>query len=412
MDTPFFGNPMIRIKYYPSRVDRPGNRISRQVMNAQFHHASGNADVQLKPKNPMLHSRLPRFAAVLLLLLVSTVSSVLAEHIVVVVKPVAPFVIEEDGKLSGYSIDLWTEVARKAGWTDFEFKKVDNVPAMLDMLKSGQADVAVGALSITAERTKEIDFSHPFYDSGLDIMVKGGGSPGPFELLARLLTPSLVLTFGGIMVALVLVSHVLWWFERKHNHEDFPKHYSEGMVESIWWTTCVLIGGMCMNKDPKGLTGRVVGTAWALVGIAMISYLTATATSIMTVDTLGSDINGPKDLAGKAVATLQGTSADKYLQGQHMKVVEFTKLDDAVEALNQGKVKAVVYDAPVLMYYLAVNDAKDLHLIGHLFDKQKYGFGLQLSSKLRQQLNSALLSVEETEFLAKLDKLYFTPTGE
>jgi polar amino acid transport system substrate-binding protein len=358
------------------------------------------------------HRSVLKFACALLTLIFGTVSPAFAEHIVVVVKPVAPFVMDDNGKFTGYSIDLWNEVAREAGWTDFEFKKVDTVPAMLEMLKSGQADVGVGALSITSERSKEIDFSHPFYDSGLDILVKGGGSPSPFDLLRRLLTPALVLTFGGIMVALVLVSHILWWFERKHNHEDFPHHYGEGMVESIWWTTCVLIGGMCMNKDPKGITGRVIGTAWALVGIAMISYLTATATTIMTVDSLGNDISGPKDLVGKPVATLQGTSADKYLQTIHVKVVEFTKLDDAVDALNTDKVKAVVYDSPVLMYYLATNDAKDLHLVGHLFDKQKYGFGLQLSSKLRQQLNSALLTVEETEFLGKLDKLYFTPTGD
>ena len=349
--------------------------------------------------------------ALLLLGLISCASSNLwAEHIVVVVKPVAPFVIEQDGKFSGYSIDLWNEVARTAGWTDVEFKRVDTVPAMIDALKTGQADVAVGALSITSERTKEIDFSHPFYDSGLDIMVKGGSAPGSLNLLVRLLTPALLLTFGGIIVALILVSHILWWFERKHNHEDFPHHYSEGMTESIWWTTCVLIGGMCMNKDPKGITGRIIGTAWALVGIAMISYLTATATSIMTVDSLGNDINGPKDLAGKPVATVQGTSADRYLQNLHLKVVEFAKVDDAVAALQQDKVKAVVYDAPVLMYYLAVNDSKELHLVGHLFDKQKYGFGLVLSSKLRQQMNSALLSVEESDFLDKLDKIYFTPT--
>jgi polar amino acid transport system substrate-binding protein len=339
-------------------------------------------------------------------------SNLLADHIVVAVKPVAPFVMEKDGKFSGYSIDLWTEVARQAGWTDFEYKKVDTVPAMLDALKSGQAQVGVGALSITSERVKEIDFSHPFYDSGLDIMVKGGGAPGPIDLLMRLFTPALILTFGGIMVALVIVSHILWWFERKHNHEDFPHHYGEGMIESIWWTTCVLIGGMCMNKDPKGITGRVIGTAWALVGIAMISYLTATATTIMTVDSLGNDINGPKDLVGKPVATLQGTAADKYLQAEHMKVVEFTKLDDAVDALKDNKVKAVVYDSPVLMYYLAMNNSKELHLVGHLFDKQKYGFGLQLNSKLRQPLNTALLSVEESDFLQKLDKLYFTPTEE
>jgi ABC-type amino acid transport substrate-binding protein len=345
-------------------------------------------------------------------LLLAAPCSLRAQKITVVVKPVAPFVIEQDGKLSGYSIDLWNEVARTAGWTDVEFKTVDTVPEMIDALKSGQADVGVGALSITAEREKEIDFSHPFYDSGLDILVKGGGAPGPLELLRRLFTPALILTFAGIMLALIVVSHILWWFERKHNHEDFPHHYGAGMVESIWWTTCVLIGGMCMNKDPKGITGRVVGTAWALVGIAMISYLTATATTIMTVDSLGNDINGPRDLAGKPVATLQGTSADRFLQTQHMKVVEFAKLDDAVSALQDGKVKAVVYDAPVLMYYLVVNDAKDLHLVGHLFAKQKYGFGLQLSSKLRQQLNSALLSVEESDYPDKLDKIYFTPTDQ
>jgi len=337
-------------------------------------------------------------------------SSVPSNHIVVVVKPVAPFVMVDNGKLSGYSIDLWNEVAKTAGWTDIQYIIVDNVPAMLDALKTGKADVAVGALSITAERSKEIDFSHPFYDSGLDIMVKGGSAPGPFQLLMRLLTPSLILTLLGIVVALIIVSHILWWFERKHNHEDFPHHYGEGMIESVWWTTCVLIGGMCMNKDPKGITGRVIGTAWALVGIGMISYLTATATTIMTVDSLGNEISGPKDLAGKPVATVQGTSADHYLQTLHLNVVEFPKLDDAIDALKADKVKAVVYDSPIMMYYLAVNGDKDLHLVGHLFDKQKYGFGLQLSSKLRQTLNSALLSVEETDFLDKLDKIYFTPS--
>ena len=346
------------------------------------------------------------------MLFVASARPGLAEHINVVVKPVAPFVMEQDGKFTGYSIDLWNQVAHEAGWTDFSFKKVTTVPEMIDALKSGQADVGVGALSITSERAKEIDFSHPFYDSGLDILVKGGGSPSPFELLKRLFTPALVLTFGGIMLALVVVSHILWWFERKHNHEDFPHHYGEGMIESIWWTTCVLIGGMCMNKDPKGLTGRVVGTAWALVGIAMISYLTATATTIMTVDSLGNEISGPRDLAGKAVATLSGSSAERYLQQQHLKVVEFTKIEDAVAALEADKVKAVVYDSPVLLYYLVENNAKDLHLVGHLFDKQKYGFGLQSASKLRQQLNSALLTVEESDYPDKLDKIYFTPSEQ
>jgi len=358
----------------------------------------------------MLPSLRHSFLAALVLLVAAP--ALRAEHITVVVKPVAPFVMDDNGKLTGYSIDLWKEVASEAGWTDFSFKEVTTVPQMIDALKTGQADVAVAALSITSERAKEIDFSHPFYDSGLDILVKGGSGPSPLDLIERLFTPALLLTFAGIVVALVIVSHILWWFERKINHEDFPHHYGEGMIESIWWTTCVLIGGMCMNKDPKGITGRVIGTAWALVGIAMISYLTATATTIMTVDSLGNEITGPRDLVGKTVATLSGSSAERYLTEQHIKTLSFTKIDDAVDALQTDKVKAVVYDAPVLMYYLAVNNSKDLHLVGHLFDKQKYGFGLQMNSKLRQQLNSTLLSIEESDYPDKLDKIYFTPTDQ
>ncbi len=336
-----------------------------------------------------------------------------ADKLVVVVKPVPPFVIIEDGQIKGgYSIDLWNEVAKQAGYTDVEFKQVKTPQEMVDMLKAGQADVGVAALSITSERAKVIDFSHPFYDSGLDILIKGGGAPGPLELFKRLFTPELVLVFVGILVALVIVSHILWLLERHHNPKQFPHGYKEGVIESIWWTTCVLIGGSCMNKDPEGIAGRVVGTVWALVGIAMIAYLTATASSIMTVDTLSNDINGPRDLAGKKVATLKGSSAEKYLTENKDDVISCESLDAAVDALNKGQADAVVYDSPVLMYYLANHDSGKLHLVGKLFEKQKYGFGLQQGSKIRQPINAALLTIEEGDFLEKLDKLYFTPTEQ
>ncbi len=356
----------------------------------------------------MLH----RIVLPALLLITVFAGRLQAEHIVVAVKPVPPFVMEENGHFSGYSIDLWNEVARTAGWTDFEFKDVGTVPAMVNALTSKQADVAVAALSITAERDKIIDFSHPFYDSGLDLLVKGGGSPNPLTLIKRLFTPAVLLVLLTVCIGVIVVSHILWFVERHHNHEDFPKNYSDGMIESIWWSTSVLLGGYCMNKDPRGLTGRFIGTLWALVGIATIAYMTATATTVMTVDTLSSDINGPSDLHGAPVATLQGTSADHFLQGMHLNVVECATLDDAVAALEKDKVKAVIYDSPIMMYYLAEHPSNELHLVGHLFDKQKYGFGLQLNSKLRQELNSALLTVSETDFIDQLDKRYFTPTEQ
>src|SRR5438034_8012326 len=91
------------------------------------------------------------------------------QKIRIVTKPVQPFSFTENGKLIGFSIDLWEAVAREAG-LQFEIKSVETVPQMLEALKTKQADVAIAAISITAERHAMMDFSQPYYDSGLQIL--------------------------------------------------------------------------------------------------------------------------------------------------------------------------------------------------------------------------------------------------
>jgi hypothetical protein len=50
-----------------------------------------------------------------------------------------------------------------------------------------------------------------------------------------------------------------------------------------------------------------------------------------------------------------------------------------------------------------------MHLVGKLFEKRKYGFGLQPNSKLRQQINSGLLSVEESKSRTSSTKSILLP---
>ena len=372
---------------------------------------------RIQPRKKTKTMRKPSWKSLLLALfialaLVVSPTTILADTLKVVVKNTPPFVILDDaGKVKGgYSIELWDEIARQQGWTDIQYTVVATPKEMVDALQSGAADVGVGALSITSDRLKVIDFSHPFYDSGLDIMVSGGGAPSFLDLMERLFSPELLMVFGGIVIALIVISHVLWLLERHHNPKQFPHSYWEGLNESIWWTTCVLIGGSCMGKDPEGIPGRIVGTLWALVGISMIALLTATASSIMTADRLDNPIKGPKDLMGKKVATLAKSSAERYLTEHHVTVVECKDIDEASDKLLKGEVAAVVYDSPILLYYVANHDSTKLHLINKLFQLQKYGFGLQPNSKYRTQINSTIVSIQEGDFLTDLKKKYFAPS--
>jgi polar amino acid transport system substrate-binding protein len=75
----------------------------------------------------------------------------------VVTRKITPFVIEKNGRLTGYSIELWERVVREARIPfdpDKGYKVVDNVSQMLDELRAGRADAGVAAVSITSSASR------------------------------------------------------------------------------------------------------------------------------------------------------------------------------------------------------------------------------------------------------------------
>jgi ABC-type amino acid transport substrate-binding protein len=324
----------------------------------------------------------------------------------VAVRDIEPFSFEEDGRRKGFAIDLWAAIAKEAGF-EYEMHTVPSAQAMVDELATKKADVGVGALSITSQRELLIDFSHPFYDSGLDILTGNKGENSPLHLLRLLLNPELLKTLGLLFVAVLVISHLLWLFERHRDDEEFPGGYKHGIFESIWWTTSVMVTLACDNKSPRGVAGRLVGLVWMISGVLLVSFMTASFSSSLTVNSLEGGINGPKDLVNHTVGTVGGSTAERYLTDHKIASRAFPNAAEACEALAKGAVDAVVYDAPILRYQLTKMDNKNLRLTGNLFEKQGYGFGLQPNSPYRQKINAVLLKLIEDQTLADLDKKWF-----
>lgn len=324
----------------------------------------------------------------------------------VVTRVVPPFVMEQDGLYSGYTIDLWRRIAQELG-AESEFVKVETVPQMLEALEQGKVDVAAAALSITAEREQRIDFTHAFYQSGLQIMVNAQQSGSGVAAWKGLFTRDVWKVLAFLLAALLVNSHVLWLLERKRNAESFPEGYFAGIWEAAWWSVCTIITGGCENKAPLGVSGRIVAVVWMLAGVGLFSYVTATITSTMTVQTLHSDVRGVQDLRGKQVGSVGGSTAERYLEGQGVGIVPFQKIEDACAALGRGELKAVVYDGPILRYYLSSHTADGLALVGEQFDKQSYGIGLPSGSPLRKKINETLLTLSEQGYNEELDRKWF-----
>lgn len=80
-----------------------------------------------------------------------------------------PFEFEEDGEYTGIDIDLINAIAENQGF-EIEFNPMD-FGGIIPALQAGQLDVAIAGMSITDERKEIVDFSDPYFDAGLSLVV-------------------------------------------------------------------------------------------------------------------------------------------------------------------------------------------------------------------------------------------------
>lgn len=80
-----------------------------------------------------------------------------------------PFEFKEDGEYVGFDIDLINAVADEAGF-DIEMETT-NFDGIIPGLQTGKFDIAIAGIGITEDRAKKIDYSEPYYESGLSIGV-------------------------------------------------------------------------------------------------------------------------------------------------------------------------------------------------------------------------------------------------
>lgn len=81
-----------------------------------------------------------------------------------------PFEFKEGDQYKGIDIELIKAIAKNQGFkinlTPMDFGGI--IPAM----QANQLDVAIAGMSITDERKKVVDFSSPYFDAGLTVVVK------------------------------------------------------------------------------------------------------------------------------------------------------------------------------------------------------------------------------------------------
>jgi polar amino acid transport system substrate-binding protein len=330
--------------------------------------------------------------------------------IVVATRILPPFIVEEGSTFSGFSAELWQELANRAG-VEFSWKKTGNVKEILAAVETGAAQVGIAAISITAAREQQFDFSQPMFESGLQVMVPRE-TEGNFSLkqIFGFFTRGAMPYLLGLLGLLILIpGHLVWFAERRHKEPAFSTQYFPGIFQSMAWALSAAAGQQ--NNSLNSRIGRLLSVAAIFISLLFLTYWQAELTSSFTVEQLQGGINGPEDLPGKKVGTTTGSTSATYVSTHGSTLFEYQKIEEAIAALETGKLDAVVFDAPVLLYYAANSGRGKVRVVGRIFRKENYGILFPRGSELRKRVNEALLKMREDGTYDSLYERWFSVSG-
>ena len=124
----------------------------------------------------------------------------------------------------------------------------------------------------------------------------------------------------------------------------------------------------------------------------------------------GSDIASPDDLAGKIVGVQLGTTGDIYvtdLEAEGTTVERYSKGFEAVQALSQNKIDAVVIDEQPAQVF--VGQTEGLVILDESFTDEEYAAAVKKgNTALLDAINGALASLEESGKLDEIVAKYIT----
>jgi polar amino acid transport system substrate-binding protein len=318
-----------------------------------------------------------------------------------------PFATQNtNGEWTGFSIELLNAISAR---TDITFSlKTETVFAdMLDHVKNNTSDLAAANISVTASREALMDFSQPIYVTGLQILLHADYQTINYWKLFW--ESGLFIFLGGALLILLIVAHLMWFFERGENakHDYFRDDYLGGIWDAFWWAFVICTIGGFEKERPEHIVGRIIAIFWILTSLFFISTLTAKITSALTIAELSNSINSYEDLKGKKIGAPKGTTISEFLDKHNINYTEYNDFSEVLIALENKRIDAAIGDAAVSRYYAQTRGQGKVSIAGEVFAKSNIAFAFPEDSPYFETINTTLIAMQEDGSFAKIKNKYF-----
>ncbi|XP_068747188.1 glutamate receptor 2-like isoform X2 [Montipora capricornis] len=326
----------------------------------------------------------------------------------------------KDGVLQGFLIDLIKALAKEAHFEyDIYLRSDSGYQNMIDELTKQERDMALAPITITAEREESIDFSKPFMDFSLSLIMQKPGEPPinnfaflqPFTRGVWLSTIGVVL-FITVMMCVMDFLTPFGYRARARESDDEPGN-EFNVLNSLWFATAsVLQQGP--DNTPLAPSGRLLASTFWFFILILISTYTANLAAFFTIKRTADTINSLEALANQndlkygvmkdgSVMKFFETSEDSLYRKMFSHMREYkTFVLNTKAGVDKARTEKYAYitEYPYLEYY---NQQKPCNtkLLKNLIQTKSYGIGLQRNSPYTNRITVAILKLREKNFIEK-----------
>ncbi|MBU9714899.1 glutamine ABC transporter substrate-binding protein [Evansella tamaricis] len=155
-----------------------------------------------------------------------------------------------------------------------------------------------------------------------------------------------------------------------------------------------ILAGMETGRYDIGIAGMTITEDRAKVFDFSDPYYDAGLVLAVRADE--EEIQSIDDVDGRPVATRAATTSEDYLvENTDAEVRLFPDIVNAYQDLIAGRVDAVIYDVPNVLYYIETEALGEMKTVGDLLTGEQYGIAFPADSELRAQVNEALAEMKE-----------------
>ncbi|XP_011083927.1 glutamate receptor 2.7-like [Sesamum indicum] len=318
-------------------------------------------------------------------------------------------------QISGFSIEVFEAAIKQLPYNlDYVFVPYyGSYDEMVAEVHNKSLDAAVGDTEIMADRYVYAEFSQPYIESGLVMLVTAKPRLKESRFIAlSAFTKKMWIQLAGLSMS---TGAIIWLSEYATGNEQFANNSFLQLIGSVLWLSITIIS-FSQRENIRNGTSKLVLAAWISIVFVVGASFTAVLSSMMTVPRLQPSILDIDHLRNtNAVVGCNGNSfIVRYLiDVLHFKqenVQRIYSINDYPRAFETGEIKAAFFVAPHAKVFLATY-CKGYTISGPSIKLGGFGFVFPKGSPLAVDISEAILKLTQSGHVNTLEKNMLYPSN-